>query len=286
MHNVGKNDTERMQVLVFTDFDGTILDHYSYSFEAAKPCIDRLTAMGIVIIPNTSKTFAEVLVLQKKMALSTPMIIENGAAIYIPPKFFPKKPRGAIFKDGFWVKSFSQKRQQWQTIVKKLKREYQGEFEAFSDMNNARLMEVTGLDEQSAKYAATREFGEPLLWLSSDDQRDKFIDKAKTLGAYPLLGGRFLHICGNSNKGSALLWFVDEYKRQYGTNNVTSIALGDGKNDIDMLDVADTAVCIKSPVDAPLNLERTTGVFSSMATGPQGLREILDQLIPDNTKDN
>ena len=275
-----------LQTLVFTDFDGTILDHYSYSFEAAQPCIKRLLALNIPIIPNTSKTFAEVQVLQQKMVLNTPFIVENGAAIYIPFDFLPHKPKGAVVKNGYWCKSFAQKRQHWQTIINKLRSQDEAQFEAFSDMSTERLMQVTGLDQQSALLASQREFGEPLLWLASDKSRLQFIEKTKTFGACPLLGGRFLHICGDSNKGKALTWFVEEYKRQLPTQKVSSIALGDGNNDIDMLEVADIAVCIKSPVHASLNLNRTKGVFYSVATGPQGWKEILDQLIPDIKKDS
>lgn len=273
--------TQNRQVLVFTDFDGTLLDHYSYSFEAAKACMDRLSALGIPVIPNTSKTLAEVRVLQREMGLTTPFIVENGAAIYIPKQFLPEKPKGAVWKNGYWIKSFAQKRQYWQGIVNKIRHEHEDQFESFGNMNIARIAEVTGLDEQSAALASQREFGEPILWIGSHQQRQVFMDKATKLGAFPLLGGRFLHICGDSNKGKALLWLLNEYRRQYPKFKVSSVALGDGNNDIDMLEVADTAVRIASPVHAPPALQRTHKVYTSTAKGPLGWREIMDQLIPD-----
>ncbi|MFT6267615.1 MAG: mannosyl-3-phosphoglycerate phosphatase [Alphaproteobacteria bacterium] len=273
--------TPNRRILVFTDFDGTLLDHYSYSFEAAKPCIKRLSAIGIPIIPNTSKTLAEVSALQQIMGLHTPLIVENGAAIYMPRQFLPQNPRGAVWKNGYWIKSFAQKRQYWQGIVKKIQAEHEGEFETFGNMDIERISEVTGLDAQSALLASQRQFGEPILWKGSDKQRTRFIEKAKKLGAYPLLGGRFLHICGNSNKGKALLWLLNEYKRQHPNHVVSSVAIGDGKNDIDMLEVADTAVRITSPAHKPPKLERTHKVYTSVATGPQGWSEVMDQLIPD-----
>jgi len=268
------------QVLVFTDFDGTILDHYSYSFAAAKSCIDRLTKQGISVIPNTSKTLAEVIVLQKQMGLDTPLIVENGAAIYLPKDFLPHKPKGALWKDGFWIKSFAQKRSYWQGIIKKIASGHVGQFETFGSMNIGRISEVTGLDEESALQASKRQFGEPVMWLGTEQQRSEFIGKATRFGAYPLLGGRFLHICGDSNKGKALLWLLQEYKRQHPKCSVSSIALGDGKNDIDMLEVAGTAVIIASPVHAPPELKRNHNVHTSSKTGPEGWTEVMDQLIP------
>ncbi len=272
---------DQRRVLVFTDFDGTLLDHYSYSFEAASDCMRRLQDLGIPIIPNTSKTFAEVKQLQQQMSLNTPLIIENGAAIYMPKNFLPEKPRGAVWHNGYWIKTFAQKRIYWQGMIKKIEASHLGQFESFGSMDLERIMEVTGLDEDSAELASQRQFGEPLLWKGTDKQRDAFINKTKKLGASPLLGGRFLHICGDSNKGKAMMWLQAEYKRQHSGKIVTSIALGDGNNDVDMLEVADTAVRIISPVHSPPNLERTHKVYTSTKFGPEGWAEIMNQLIPD-----
>ena len=270
------------QILVFTDFDGTILDHFTYSFAPALPTIKRLSALAIPIIPNTSKTLAEVSIYQQKMGLNTPLIVENGAAVYIPKDFFPHKPKGALWKDGYWIKSFAQTRRYWQGIIEKIGSNHKGQFETFGSMDTKRITEVTGLDEKNAHRASQRQFGEPLLWLGTHEQRSEFITAATKLGAFPLLGGRFVHICGNSNKGIALQWLMKEYKRQYPKLSVSSIALGDGNNDIHMLEVANTAVRILSPVHAPPNLIRTHKVYTSKNPGPQGWKEIMDQLIPDS----
>ena len=46
--------------LIFTDLDGSLLDHYSYSFEPAKRILGDLELANIPVVPATSKTFAEV----------------------------------------------------------------------------------------------------------------------------------------------------------------------------------------------------------------------------------
>lgn len=270
-----------IQILVFTDFDGTLLDHYTYSFENAAQCMTRLTQAGIPIIPNTSKTFAEVVELLKEMNLQSGFITENGAAVYMPKGFLPEKPRGAIWKNGYWVKSFAQPRSYWQDLIKRLKNNYPDQYEAFSEMSMERLIELTGLTPEKAELAATRQYSEPLLWKGTPEQLEQFVNDVRSMGAHPLKGGRFLHVCGDSNKGKALEWLSTEYKRQHKDMHVKSIALGDGNNDIDMLEVADFAVRISSPVHSAPQLKRTNHNYLSKAHGPEGWSQVMNQLIPE-----
>jgi mannosyl-3-phosphoglycerate phosphatase len=270
------------QVLIFTDLDGTLLDHYSYEHEDAKVCMERLMGHGIPIIPNTSKTFAELLELRKRLNLNGPFIVENGAAIFINKNFLLEKPKGAVWQDGFWVKSFSSKRNYWLGLIKKIAPEYGHLFESFVDMTPARIVELTGLTEEDALLSSKRQFGEPLLWKGSEDELEKFILMLRRIGAHPVKGGRFLHIGGHCNKGIALAWLLREYQRQHKGVTVSTIALGDSKNDVSMLELADTAVRIASPVHEPPKLKRTLKLYTSNQLGPKGWTEILDQLIPES----
>ena len=72
------------RLVVFTDLDGTLLDHHSYSWRAALPAMERLAANGIPLVLNSSKTAAEMRELQRAMGLRAPFIAENGAAVVIP----------------------------------------------------------------------------------------------------------------------------------------------------------------------------------------------------------
>ena len=74
------------KTIIFTDLDGTLLDHTTYSFEAAVPMLDFIKRNKIPLIIVTSKTKDEVLRIQKLLALKEPFIVENGAGIFIPSK--------------------------------------------------------------------------------------------------------------------------------------------------------------------------------------------------------
>lgn len=139
------------------------------------------------------------------------------------------------------------------------------------------IQAATGLDTDSAKLASQRQFGEPVLWKGTEERKQAFIKAIAARGATPLEGGRFVHISGNSDKGQALSWLVAEYQRQH-VSKVHSIALGDGKNDIAMLEAADTAVRILSPVNPPPDIQKEE-VHTSTLHGPEGWNEMLTKLL-------
>jgi mannosyl-3-phosphoglycerate phosphatase len=265
------------KTLVFTDMDGTLLDHHTYSYEAAKPALDALEKRQIPVVPTTSKTFAELQPLREKIGLHGPFIVENGAAIYIPHGFFKQKPSGTLWVDGYWCKAFISNKNYWIKLLEKINPDFAGEYDQFSKMSVDDIQACTGLDEQSASLAAKRQFGEPILWKSTPDRKLAFIEAVEARGAYPLEGGRFIHVSGNCDKGQALKWLANEYQKQY-NERVTTVALGDGKNDIAMLEAAHLPVRILSPVNPPPKVQKEE-VYTSTLPGPEGWNEMLTQLL-------
>ena len=71
-------------IIIFTDLDGTLLDHTNYGFEAALPMLDFIKTNDIPLIIVTSKTKNEVIRIQELLGFKAPFIIENGAGIFIP----------------------------------------------------------------------------------------------------------------------------------------------------------------------------------------------------------
>ncbi len=269
----------KQQVLVFTDMDGTLLDHNTYSHAAAQPALDALKQKAIPIIPTTSKTFEELLVLRKQIGLNGPFIVENGAAAHIPLGFLPKKPSETQWSNDHWVKQFTSKKHYWLSLLNRVKSEFEGKFNHFSKMTTAQIQEATGLSEEEARRAANRQYSEPVLWLGDEPEKHRFITTMRTIGARPLQGGRFVHISGECDKGMALRWMVNECKRQNPDTEYISIALGDGQNDVAMLEAADYAVRILSPAHAPPTLNKQDNVYTTTQMGPVGWTEALNKIL-------
>jgi mannosyl-3-phosphoglycerate phosphatase len=69
-----------------------------------------------------------------------------------------------------------------------------------------------------------------------------------------------------------LQWLANEYQT-HSANKITTVAIGDGNNDIDMLEAADIALIVRSPVHEPPQLQKQDSVIISEATGPAGWNE-------------
>ena len=266
-------------LLIFTDMDGTLLDHFSYSHQPAAKTLAHLKSLGIPVIANTSKTFAELLDLRISIDNDDAFIAENGAAIYLPKEQWASAPEHDTELDEFWVKEFCPPRSHWQAIIQSITPEFDGEFSTFMEGGIDAIMEWTGLDKDRAQQAADRRYGEPVRWLGSDERAKEFTTRLQQLGAQVLLGGRFMHVAGASDKGRAMHWLADLY------GNPPTLAAGDGNNDIAMLDGADFSLVVKSPVNSAPKLrdsqERVNSgnLIYSEACGPEGWAEGITAFV-------
>jgi D-glycerate 3-kinase len=269
----------QQQWLIFTDMDGSLLDHHNYHFDEAVPTLDTLKSRHIPVIPVTSKTQAEVELLRDSLQNSHPFIVENGAAVYIPTGYFSEQPNDTIERDGYWVKEFVAPRAHWQSIIEQLRPHYSDQFKTFADAGIDGIIAMAGLNVHAAARAARRQFGEPVSWQGNGKLKQQFIDEVTAAGAQVLEGGRFLHVSGDCDKGRALRWLEQVYQLQSPTQQMVSLAIGDSQNDRAMLEQADHALLIRSPVHPLPEVCRSSNLSISTHTGPKGWAEGVNKIL-------
>lgn len=268
-------------LLVFTDLDGSLLDHHSYSFEAALPALRQLADHGIPVVPVTSKTRSELEPLRRALGNSHPFIVENGAAVFIPIGYFARQPEATRERGDYWVREFSGSRTRWLNLLESLRAQFEGEYTNFDRAGTAGIAGMTGLPAAAAELANHREYSEPVQWLGDPVRKADFIAELQAAGARALQGGRFLTVAGDCDKGRALAWLRSAYREALGRGTVHDLAIGDSGNDIAMLEAAETALVIRSPVNEFPQLARKQGVIYSRLCGPEGWAEGVSQWLAD-----
>lgn len=263
------------KIIVVTDLDGTLLDHYSYSAEPALATIRKLQKRRIPLIFNTSKTLAECEALSEKLGLSDPFIVENGSATYYPKRRFRSAPPGGISHGVYWQVVAGLGYEDIRERLADIKSSYQ--LTALSDCSLGDICAATGLSMTAARRAQNRQFSEPLIWQDSDAALQHFQQALANKGLSTLRGGRFLHVLGDTDKGRALA-AVQAVYAQTG-KEVVSIALGDGENDIAMLQAADLPVLIRSPAHPLPELNTNKPLTISDETGPAGWANSIKDLL-------
>jgi len=265
-------DAAPRQRLLFTDLDGSLLDHHGYDWAPARPWLERLKAAGVPVIAVTSKTRSEILPLRRELGLEqAPFIAENGAVAGLPLAWCHARLDRHAAAEGVVIKTLGvdiglirQRLAVWRSRLA-------ATFTTMSEMPLDELVAFTGLSSAQARLARLREGSEPLLWHDSDERLAAFRQGLAGDGLRLVRGGRFWHVTGACDKGSAVDWLLARYQALRGLRPL-SLALGDGPNDIPMLEAVDQAVVIRGCHGLPVS-PRQPALYRSEARGPAGWAE-------------
>ncbi|MGO2392045.1 MULTISPECIES: HAD-IIB family hydrolase [unclassified Halomonas] len=260
--------------LVVTDLDGSLLDHHSYDSSPAAPWLARLKQMGVPVIPVTSKTRAELIPLREALGLTaTPFIAENGAVIGLPPGWcHARLDRPGSGRDGVVIKHPGVDIGFIRARLKVWRERLKCRFTRMSEMSVLEVVKLTGLDEARARDARQREGSEPLLWQDNAAALDTFRAALEGDGLALTQGGRFWHVMGRTaDKGSAVEWLIRRFTTLRGRTPL-SLGLGDGPNDVTMLEAVDQAVVIRGCHDLIVE-PNSLSLYRTQAAGPAGWAE-------------
>lgn len=263
------------ETLVFTDLDGTLLDHDTYEFEPALPALVMLDQKKIPVILNSSKTLVEIIKIRNALGNCHPFIAENGSVLAVPEHTFAGLARkDPLFQSqsGLLVKRLGGDREEILGILNHLRQTHGFSFEGFADMDPGRLSRVTGLTEDQAIQAGRRLSTEPILWQDTPGQWVAFAEHLVGAGLAWVQGGRFISISRPFDKKDGVACLLDLYTLYIGSVPFT-IGLGDSPNDQAMLDMMDIAVVICSARCDQVKLNRPQTIIRTTARGPEGWQE-------------
>ncbi len=290
-----------MQFVIFTDLDGTLLDHDSYSWAEASPALELCRERGIPVVLATSKTRSEIEPLHESLRLSAPFISENGGGIFFPQETdrntlfgslrtdaipMEKEAETVLSENGqrrFRKVSLGVHYERLVEIFREVRNETGVEMRGFSDMDAKEISRLTGLDETGARLAAKREFDEPFLFQSSSGKMAFLKEAMGRKGLEIVSGGRFFHLTGKNDKGHAMDLLVSWYIRRH--EKVLTIALGDSPNDFGMLERSHFPVLVASSKDYSSLKSTIPGLTITEQKGPKGWNKAVLQILKGNQEE-
>jgi mannosyl-3-phosphoglycerate phosphatase len=263
--------------VIFTDLDGTLLDRDTYSWEAARPALDRLRQQGVAWVLVTSKTRAEVEFWRRCLENEHPFIVENGGAAFVPLGYFPYAVRGGKRRDAYEAFEWGTPYEELVADLQRASRMSQCRVRGFHEMTPEEVANLCDLPLKQAVLAKQREYDEPFLILDPD-RAGALAAAIEEQGRQWTRGGRFWHILGANDKALAVEALSALFER--GNAPVRTIGLGDGLNDASFLNVVAAPVLIRSPQAAELKARVPHGLVTDRP-GPEGWNEAVLALIGD-----
>ncbi|RJP90148.1 MAG: HAD-IIB family hydrolase [Desulfobacteraceae bacterium] len=262
-------------MIIFTDLDGTLLNHHDYAFFEAKPALDRIKQSRTPLIIVTSKTRREVEPLRKAMGIDDPFIVENGGGIFFPAGYRDFDIKNALKTDGYDLLQLGLPYALIRQFFDKIR--FAFEAKGFGDMTAREISRLTGLSEEQANIAKDREFTEPFI-MGTGHEPQVLSALAEKEGMAITRGGRFYHLIGkDQDKGRAVCRVRDIFQQHTGEKFVT-VGLGDSENDRPFLEQVDIPILIPHPVRGYLDMNRP-GLLRAKTPGSHGWNTVMEGLL-------
>lgn len=232
--------------LLFTDLDGTLLDHDSFRASSeALSLVAELRGLGVWTIPVTSKTAVELNELVQVAGLA-PLAVAEGGAV--------------IVNQESGCRVVGRRRSTLVRLLDRLRREG-FPVRGMSEMSLAEVSDRTGLGPVAAERAMARLASEPFTIERTDGLEPgweaELVARARAAGAEVARGGRLWHLLGlGVDKGTgvaAIRQLLDPDGR------LTTGGVGDAWNDLPMLEAVDVAYLLGRRVadcDVPVGVRR------------------------------
>ena len=260
---------KKKQIVIFTDLDGTLLDKNTFKFDKIEKYFRELILKDIIIIPNSSKTEAELIDFNKQYNLNLSFIAENGSSIHglnfihknLPKKILLSKTSDEIYK--IYKQNITPYLKKKITFILNLKSKEQEE--------------IFSLPLDKMTLAIKRNHSLPIIFNGNETEKNEFNKIMNDSGLTIQTGGRIMNICDNVNKSKAISRTVELINTEI-NDQIVTIGVGDNQNDIEMLRHTDYACLVKNDnFDSSLiNIEN---LIKSSEPSPQGWADVIKMAL-------
>jgi mannosyl-3-phosphoglycerate phosphatase len=269
-----------LPLVVFSDLDGTLLDRQTYSAAAAESALALLARERIPLVLCSSKTRAEIQLVQQGLGISHPFICENGGALYIPDGYFTFDLFEARRIPGYSVVEYGRPYAEVVETLQQAARRTHVAIVGFNDMSVGEVARECGLPLLQARLAKLREYDEPFKIVNAISGARRRL--ARALRASRLAwsaGGRFDHAGAPVDKGVVIKRLTALYERAAGP--CLTVGLGDAPNDVPLLSQVDQPVVVRNHDSSAGHelLAKVPGATLTDSVGPAGWAEAIASVV-------
>ena len=260
---------QKKQIIIFTDLDGSLLDKDTFKFNIIENYFRELILKNIIIIPNSSKTEAELLDFNKQYNLNLSFIVENGSCIHglnlispnLPKKILISRTVDKIYE--IYNSNVPNNLKNKITLIQKL--------------NSKKQEEIFGLPSNKLKLAIKRKYTIPIKFNGSQIEKYELIEILNNVGLTLQTGGRIINICDNINKSKAMSKTIELISKEI-DDEVVTIGVGDNQNDIEMLKLCDHPCLVRNDNfnSALINIDN---LIKSAEPSPMGWADVIKTAI-------
>jgi len=272
---------KRRKILIYTDLDGTLLDHHTYSFKEALPALAEIKKRNVPLILCSSKTKGELEEYQSKLKIKYPFISENGGAIFIPKGYFSKPENNLKVKGKYLVLELGIPYRKLRKGLLEVSRKFGVKVVGFGDLKTKQIAFMFNLPYKEARLAKKRDYDEPFYFLDEIKPKEiRAIEREfKRNGLNLTKGGRFFHLLGQNDKGKAVRLLSRMYKQNWNTDLLT-VGIGDSLNDLPMLKAVDIPVLVRQKDNTyDKEILKRLKVQKAKGIGPSGWNQAVLDLV-------
>ena len=271
-------ELKKITLLIFTDIDGTLINNDTFFEGKNIEIAETLHEHNHILIYNSSKTFDEIVNMQKKFNTSFPFICETGGGIYYKNLLTQASDE---LREGYSIMYESKKIEMFKKIIKEeVQKNFKNDLDMFDDLCVDEKSRLSGLKGNDLHLASKRDFSILINWKSDDGRYSKFKSVLHGHGLKLIKGGRFSHICASHDKGQAVKFFLNQIKSSGMYNKILTIGIGDSTNDLEMLSNVDYACVVKSKNNNDLMKKiDISKVLLSTQHAPEGWAECIHKIF-------
>jgi len=272
---------ETMKSVVFSDLDDTLLDRQTFEFAAARPGLELLKINEIPLVLMTSKTAEETFDFIDRLEIEEAFSVENGGAVFIPARYVAGGEEESLVRTGgFCQKALGTPFAELEAFFRSFVDKHGAPFTALTDLSVDEVVRTIRLPAETARKALARAYDLPFsAGPGAEGHLQRLADEASLHGLSVVEGGRFHHLKGKADKGTAFDVLRPYYLRSYGP--LRTVGLGDSENDAPFLAKVDIPVIVRRS-DGRLDPRLAAALPEAARTeaaGPAGWAEAVAAVI-------